>query len=156
VQSAIRYAELSQVKVIVSMGGPINKNIPQFRVPGPRLILGKRPPPTGKAERVIRAYLKSIKPNTVRTSGDVVEMWDLLTCVLQQAYLARWLTPYGNEELDVMKAVDKAASMPPGKSISGELPLYSAASHRSGLRSALLIQLVWLIHGEQDSCVSRS
>lgn len=117
VQSALLYGEISRVKVVVSMGGPINKNIPQFRVPGPRVILGKRPPPPGKAEKFVRAYLKSIKPDTVRTSGDVVEMWDFFTCVLQQAYFVRWLTPDANKDLDVMKVMDKVKSMPPGKSI---------------------------------------
>ncbi|KAJ4302893.1 hypothetical protein N0V90_001784 [Kalmusia sp. IMI 367209] len=113
VQSALLFAELSRIKVVVSMGGSINTNIPQNRVPGPRVILGKRPPPPGKAESIIRAYLRNIKPKTVRTSGDVMEMWDFLTCVLQQAYLSRWLTAEGKEELDVMKVLEKTKSMPP-------------------------------------------
>lgn len=101
------------------MGGPINKDMPQFRIPGPRVIMGKRPPPAGKAEKVIRAYLKNIKPNTVRTHGDVVEMWEFLTCVLQQAYLPRWLTAYTNGDLDVMNALDKGAPMTPGMFVYG-------------------------------------
>lgn len=115
VQSALLFGELSKVKVVASMGGSIDTNIPQCRVPGPRLILGKRPPPPGKAESIIRAYLKGVKRDTVRTSGDVMEMWNLVTCVLQQAYLARWLTSDGNDDLDVMKVMEKAESMPPSK-----------------------------------------
>jgi hypothetical protein len=115
VQSALLFAEQSKVKVVASMGGSIDANIPQCRVPGPRIILGKRPPPPGKAESIIRAYLKGIKKNTVRTSGDVIEMWNLVTCILQQAYLARWLVPVENADLDVMKVLEKAKSMPPSK-----------------------------------------
>lgn len=124
VQSALLFPDLSQIKVVASMGGSLNTDIPHCRIPGPRVILGKRPPPPGKAESIIRTYLKNIKPHTVRTSGDVMEMWNLLTCVLQQAYLARWLGA-GKEDLDVMKVLQRAQSMPP----------------------------IWLLHGEQDSVV---
>lgn len=117
VQSALLFGELSKIKVIATMGGSIDANIPQCRLPGPRLILGKRPPPPGKAESIIRTYLKGIKRETVRTSGDVVEMWNLVTCVLQQAYLARWLSPDGNEELDVIKVMKKTKSIPPSELI---------------------------------------
>jgi hypothetical protein len=115
VQSALLFPDLSQIKVVASMGGSLNTDIPHCRIPGPRVILGKRPPPPGKAESIIRTYLKNIKPQTVRTSGDVMEMWNLLTCVLQQAYLARWLGA-GKEDLDVMKVLQRAQSMPPSKS----------------------------------------
>ncbi|KAF2259659.1 putative polyketide synthase [Lojkania enalia] len=125
VQAALLFGELSRVKVVASMGGSIDTNIPQCRVPGPRIILGKKPPPPGKAESIIRTYLKGVKRDTVRTSGDVMEMWNLVTCVLQQAYLARWLTSDGNDDLDVMKVMEKAESMPP----------------------------MWLIHGHHDSVV---
>ncbi|KAF2439161.1 putative polyketide synthase [Karstenula rhodostoma CBS 690.94] len=125
VQSALLFGELSKIKVVASMGGSINTNIPQCRIPGPRLILGKRPPPPGKAESIIRGYLKGIQQDAVRTDGDVIEMWNLVTCVLQQAYLARWLNPDGKDELDVMKVMDETKSMPP----------------------------IWLVHGQQDSVV---
>jgi hypothetical protein len=115
VQSALLFGELSNLKVIATMGGSIDANIPQCRLPGPRLILGKRPPPPGKAESIIRTYLKGIKLETVRTNGDVVEMWNLVTCVLQQAYLARWLSADIDERLDVINVMKKAKSIPPSK-----------------------------------------
>lgn len=37
------------------------------------------------------------------------------TCVLQQAYLARWLGMKGAEELDIMKTLEKVEGMPPSK-----------------------------------------
>lgn len=118
VQSALLFPELSQIKFVASMGGSLNTDIPYCRIPSPRLILGKKPPPPAKAESIIRTYLKNIKPQTVRTSGNVVEMWDFVACVLQQAYLARWLKV--KEELDVMKVLERSKAMPPSKSISKE------------------------------------
>lgn len=133
VQSALLFPELSKIKLVASMGGSLNTDIPHCRIPGPRVILGKRPPPPGKAESIVRKYVKSIKPQTVRTSGNAVEMWDFLTCVLQQAYLARWLGAKGREELDVMKVLERAKAMPPSKymlgvtskKISSSLPIWS-------------------------------
>jgi len=37
--------------------------------------------------------------------------------VLQQAYLGRWLGAGGKEEVDVMKVLDRAETMPPSKQI---------------------------------------
>jgi pimeloyl-ACP methyl ester carboxylesterase len=117
VQSALLFPELSRIKVLASMGGSLNTNIPSCRIPRPRLILGKRPPPPAKAEAIVRSYVRNIKPGTVRTSGNVIEMWNFLTCVLQQAYLARWLGAKRNEKLDAMKVLEKADAMPPSKYI---------------------------------------
>lgn len=97
------------------MGGSLHTDIPYCRIPSPKVILGRRPPPPWKAERIIRTYVKKLEPGTVRTSGDAVEMWEFLTCVLQQAYLSRWLGAKGNEDLDVMKMLDKVDGMPPSK-----------------------------------------
>ncbi|CAF9919935.1 MAG: hypothetical protein ALECFALPRED_001378 [Alectoria fallacina] len=115
VQSALLFPELSQIKVLASMGGSLHTDIPDCRIPGPRVILGRKPPPPGKAESIVRTYLRNIKPQTVRTSGNVVDMWEFLTCVLQQAYLARWFGAMGKEELDVMKMLGRANAMPPSK-----------------------------------------
>ncbi|KAL9607327.1 MAG: hypothetical protein Q9167_007753, partial [Letrouitia subvulpina] len=111
VQSALLFPELSQIKLVAS--GSLNTDVPYCRIPGPRVILGKKPPPPRKAEIVVRDYVKNIKPQTVRTSGNVIEMWNFLTCVLQQAYLARWVGAQKQDELDVMKVLERAKSMPP-------------------------------------------
>ena len=96
------------------------------------MILGKRAPPPREAEHVVREYVRAVSPGAVRTEGDPVEMWGFLTCVLQQAYLPRWLRAQGGEEmekveeLDVMKGVEKVGGLPP----------------------------IWAVQGEQDSVVS--
>lgn len=67
-----------------------------------------------------------MKPGAIRTSGDPVEMWEFLTCVLQQAYLPRWLGMKGDERLDVVGNLERVEVMPP----------------------------IWIIQGMQDSVVS--
>ncbi|ROW06901.1 hypothetical protein VMCG_04173 [Cytospora schulzeri] len=125
VQSALLFPELSQIKVLISIAGSLYTNIPYFHIPSPKTILGKRAPAPYKAERIVRAYLNNMKPETIRTSGDAVEMWEFLTCVLQQAYLPRWLGIRlgGGNQADVMTNLEKVESMPP----------------------------IWVVHGNRDS-----
>ena len=124
-QSALLFPHISPIKVLISTAGSLNTDIPYYRIPGPKLILGKRPPPPWKAEGVVREYVRNMKPGAVRTSGDPVEMWEFLTCVLQQAYLPRWLGMRGNETLDAMAMVERVETMPP----------------------------IWVVQGQQDSVV---
>ncbi|KAK1141875.1 hypothetical protein N8T08_008388 [Aspergillus melleus] len=123
VQSSLLFPQLSQIKVILSIAGSLYTDIPHYKVPGPKLILGKRPPPPRKAEIIIREYTRNMKEGVIRTSGDAVEMWEFLTCVLQQAYLPRWLGLKADDKLDVMKMIEKVDSLPP----------------------------IWLVQGREDS-----
>lgn len=125
VQSSLLFPHISQIKVILSIAGSLYTDIPHYRVPGPKVILGKRPPPPRKAEMIIREYTRNMKEGVIRTSGDAVEMWEFLTCVLQQAYLPRWLGLKADDKLDVMKMLEKVDSMPP----------------------------IWLVQGREDSVV---
>lgn len=125
-QSILRFPKLAQIKFLITMGGTLNTNISRYRIPGPKTFLGKQAPPPPQAEKIVRTYVKNMKPGAVRTSGDAVEMWDFLTCVLQQAYLPRWLGIKGKDELDVMKNLEKAREFPP----------------------------VWVVQGTDDSVVS--
>lgn len=110
------------------MGSSLYTDIPHYRIPGPKIIMGKRPPPPYKAEAIVRNYIKNMKSGAVRTSGDAIEMWEFLTCVLQQAYLQRWLGGKGRDDWNIMKMLEKADKMPP----------------------------IWIIQGEQDSVVNAS
>ena len=114
-QSAVLFPELSKIKVIASMGGSLHTDIPYCRIPGPRLILGKKTPPPGKAENIVRTYVRNIKPSAVRTQGNVMEMRDFLTCVFQQAYLARWFRANWEEKIDVMTMLERVETLPPSK-----------------------------------------
>lgn len=114
-QSALLFPQLSQIKVLIFIAGSLYTDIPYFHIPSPKVILGNKAPVPYEAERIARAYVKNIKPGTIRKSGDAVEMWELLTCVLQQAYLPRWLRMRrgGNNQTDVMRNPEKVGEMPP-------------------------------------------
>ena len=136
VQSALLFHNSSRVQFVASMGGSLHTDLPQYRIAGPRTILGKRPPPSAQAERVVRTYVKNMGRNRVRTEGDVVEMWDFLACALQQAYLSRWMGTRDNDRLDVMKVLERAKAMPPSK----WCPFYSGRS--SCVTSLLTLHVV--------------
>ncbi|KAK5626219.1 hypothetical protein RRF57_001934 [Xylaria bambusicola] len=112
----------------MSSSAPIHANIPHFTIPGPRTIMGSRPPPSREAEKMIRTYLKAIKPGTIRAGSDPSEMWELLMCIMQQAYLPRLMRARIDKRLDVMENLDKVGKVPP----------------------------MWIIHGLQDSFVSKT
>ncbi|KAH8802446.1 putative polyketide synthase [Xylogone sp. PMI_703] len=141
VQSALVFPHLTQIKLIVSMGSPLYTNFPHYRIPSPRRILGKLPPPPWKAEKIVRSYIKNLQPGAIRTSGDAVEMWEFLTCVLQQAYLPRWLGSNGRDDWEIMELLAKADEFPPiwiiqGANDSVVLPICSTG-FVEGLKQSL-------------------
>ena len=125
VQSALLFPD-SNIKVIISASGPIHANVPHFTIPGPKTIMGSRPQPPRQTEATIRNYLKNMKPGAIRTGCEPGEMWELVICIMQQAYLPRLMGAKGNKWLDVMETLDRVKTMPP----------------------------IWAIHGQQDSFVS--
>lgn len=124
VQSALMFPH-SNIKVMISIAGPLNADVPHFKVPRPRTLMGSRPPPPRQAEATIRDYLKNMKPGAIRTGCEPSEMWELAMCVFQQAYLPRFFGVKGNPVLDLMATLDRVKTMPP----------------------------IWVIHGEQDTMV---
>ncbi|KAA8648031.1 alpha/beta hydrolase [Aspergillus tanneri] len=75
------------VKAVVSLYGPLYGNVPGLKMSRPRKILGSMPPPPRQAEaNNIRSYIQRTKV-AVRTHGDVLEMWGLFACILQQGRL---------------------------------------------------------------------
>jgi len=88
---------------------------------------------------MVRSYVKGLEKGAVRTKGDVVEMWEFLTCVLQQAYLPRWLGR-GRDDWNVMKLLEVVDEVPPIWVVQGE--------QDSVVRGSLEIQvLIWLTDG---------
>jgi hypothetical protein len=88
--------------------------------------MGSRPPPPRQAEAIIRTYIKSMKPEAVRTGCDPSDMWELVLCIIQQGWLPRLMGAKADERLDIMAVLDDIETMPP----------------------------IWVIHGEQDSIVN--
>lgn len=79
-QSAVLFSHILNIKAVISISGPLDNRVNAV-VPGPRIILGMRPPPPRQAEALIREYMRRNKPGTVRTAGDPAEMWPLLLSI---------------------------------------------------------------------------
>ncbi|KAI1333950.1 putative polyketide synthase [Xylariaceae sp. FL0016] len=114
----------ADVKAVLSLYGPMDDSVPELKMARPRKILGSWPPPPRQAEATIRSYIQRTR-GTVRTDGDPVEMWELVTCILQQGRLPRMMSQRPDPRLDVILAITKRKTLPP----------------------------IWLIHGENDSIV---
>lgn len=121
--SAVDHPEVA-VKAVVTLYAPLYNDLPEVKLSRPRMILGSWPPPPRQAEAKIRAYVQRTK-GTVRTSGEVMEMWDLVACIVQQGRLPRMMNARPDPRLDIIATIKKK-TLPP----------------------------IWVIHGEQDSVVS--
>ncbi|KAK8017707.1 hypothetical protein PG993_014033 [Apiospora rasikravindrae] len=123
VQSALLFPAESRIRAVISSSAPLHADIPQFTIPQPRTIMGSRAPPARQAERVIRSYLGTMKPGAVKVGCDPSEMWEMVMCIMQQAWLPRLMSAKTDRRLDVMENLAKAGEVPP----------------------------MWIIHGLQDS-----
>lgn len=121
--SALDHPEAA-VKAVVTLYAPLYHDVPELKLSRPRMILGSWPPPPRQAEAKIRAYVQRTK-GTVRTSGEVMEMWDLVACIVQQGRLPRMVNSRPDPRLDAIATIERRG-LPP----------------------------IWAVHGEQDSVVS--
>ncbi|KAI5468188.1 hypothetical protein BGZ63DRAFT_419816 [Mariannaea sp. PMI_226] len=110
------------IKAVVSLYGPLYSNVPELKMTRPRKILGSLPPPPREAEANIRTYLQRTK-GTIRTQGDVMEMWGLVACILQQGRLPRMVNQKPDARLDPTTRIEKSKICPP----------------------------IWILHGTDDS-----
>ncbi|KAL4939384.1 Alpha/Beta hydrolase protein [Aspergillus oleicola] len=79
-----------KIRAVISISAPLDATAPEYKVPRPRVFMGQRPPPPREAVAKIRAYIKGIPEGSIRTGCEPTsEMWELLLCVAQQAYLPR-------------------------------------------------------------------
>lgn len=112
------------VRAVLSLYGPLYYDVPELRTARPRPILGVMPPPPRQAERIIRTYVQRTK-GTVRTAGDVLEMWGLVACILQQGRLPRMMMARHDPRLDALAVIERRKWCPP----------------------------IWVVHAESDSVV---
>ncbi|KAH6649116.1 putative polyketide synthase [Truncatella angustata] len=124
--SALERPEVA-VKAVLSLYGPLDDSVPELKISRPRMILGSWPPPPRRAEATIRSYVQKTR-GKVRTDGDPTEMWELVTCILQQGRLPRMMNQRPDPRLDVIATIKKNGILPP----------------------------IWMIHGENDSVVPTS
>lgn len=82
------------IAAIISISAPLDATGPEYTIPRPRKFMGTQPPPPRQALAKIRAYINGISKGTIRTGCDPkIEMWELLLCIAQQAYLPRLFGP---------------------------------------------------------------
>lgn len=124
------------IRVVISISAPLDTNAPELRIPRPRTFIGTRPPPPREAEARIRAYIKNILPGAIRTeSKPTAEMWELVLCVSQQAYLPRLFGVKGSGQ--------KAA-------LSGIMESLEKWKEERGKG----LPALWIVHGSGDTMVS--
>ncbi|KAL9618289.1 MAG: hypothetical protein Q9160_007000 [Pyrenula sp. 1 TL-2023] len=79
-----------RIRAVISISAPLDATAKEYKVPRPRVFMGRSPPPPRQALAKIRAYIKRIEPGSIRTGCEPTpEMWELLLCIAQQAYLPR-------------------------------------------------------------------
>ena len=84
-QMALLFSAKVDVKAVMSVCAPLNDPSSGTLVPkGPRRILGSWPPAPRQAEALIRDYIRGVKPGTVRTEGDPVDMWPMLLSIARE------------------------------------------------------------------------
>ena len=82
--------ERLRIRAVISISAPLDATAPEYKVPRPRVFMGRSPPPPRQALAKIRAYIKAIPPGSIRTGGEpTADMWELLLCIAQQAFLPR-------------------------------------------------------------------
>lgn len=83
--------ERLQIRAVISISAPLDATAPEYKVPRPRVFMGRRPPPPRQALAKIRAYIKGIPPQgRIRTGCEpTADMWELLLCIAKQAFLPR-------------------------------------------------------------------
>lgn len=118
-----------RITALLSISAPLDTSDSDFTVPRPRTILGITPPPPRQALAKIRNYIKKMPPGKVRTASEPTpDIWELLLCVVQQAYLPRLLNLQGNMNmLSLMQTLED-------EPVKADVP-------------------IWVIHGANDTLV---
>lgn len=81
-----------QIKAVISISAPLDATAPEYKIPRPRVFMGRSPPPPREALGKIRAYIKGMPRGSIRTGCEPTsDMWELLLCIAQQAHLPRLL-----------------------------------------------------------------
>lgn len=91
--------EQVRIRAVISTSAPLDATAPEYKVPRPRVFMGRSPPPPRQALAKIRAYIKGIPQGSIRTGCEPTpDMWELLLCIAQQALLPRLFGMGAGEE----------------------------------------------------------
>ena len=123
--------EQVRIRAVVSISAPLDVTAIEYRVPRPRVFMGRRPPPPRDALAKIRAYVKGIPQGSIRTGCEpTADMWELLLCILQQAILHRLFGTGVGEEHSALEGIMETL-------VGGDRKMVP----------------VWLVHGTDDTMV---
>ena len=82
--------EQVRIRAVISISAPLDLTAVDYKVPQPRVFMGRRPPPPRQALAKIRDYIKGIPQGSIRTGCEpTADMWELALCIAQQAWLPR-------------------------------------------------------------------
>ncbi|KAH8659904.1 Alpha/Beta hydrolase protein [Xylariales sp. PMI_506] len=122
-------AERIRIRAAISISAPLDATAPEYKVPRPRTFMGRSPPPPRQALAKIRAYIKGIPQGSVRTGCEPTsDMWELLLCIVQQAYLSRLFGMGAGESKPTLEGIMETLE-------KGEKSMVP----------------VWIVHGTADS-----
>ena len=123
--------EKAKIRAVISISAPLDVTTLDIRVPRPRVFMGMRPPPPRQALAKIRAYIKNIRPGSVRTGCEpTADMWELLLCILQQALLPRLFGMGVGERSSALEGIMETLDRRDEKMVP-----------------------VWIVHGTNDTMV---
>lgn len=124
--------EQVRIRAVISISAPLDATAPEYKVPRPRVFMGRSPPPPRQALAKIRAYIKGIPQGSIRTGCEPTpDMWELLLCIAQQALLPR---------LFGMGAGEKGR------------PTLESIMETLDRRDKKMVP-VWIVHGTNDTMV---
>ncbi|KAL4900999.1 hypothetical protein BDW74DRAFT_89610 [Aspergillus multicolor] len=120
-----------EIRAVISISAPLDATAPEYKVPRPRIFMGRRPPPPKEALGRIRAYMKNIPRGSIRTGCEPTsDMWELLLCIAQQALLPRLFGKRSSEGKPVIEGLMDTLD-------------------KGGCNMAP----VWIVHGTNDTMV---
>lgn len=120
-----------QIKAVISVSAPLDATAPEYKVPRPRVFMGRSPPPPRQALAKIRGYIRGIPPQSIRTGCEPTsDMWELLLCIAQQALLPRLF----------------------GRGAGGDAPALEGLMETLDRKDKTMIP-VWVVHGLDDTMV---
>lgn len=132
------------IRAVISIAAPLDATAPEYRVPRPRVFMGRRPPPPRLALATIRSYIQNMAPDSIRTGCEPTsELWELLLCIVQQALLPRLFGSDGSGTGETTSALES---------------LMDTLGDKRGLNGQQMTMMVpvWLVHGTEDTLVSAS
>lgn len=119
------------IRAVISISAPLDATAPEYKIPRPRVFMGRRPPAPRQALAKIRAYIRGIPPGSIRTGCEPTsDMWELLLCIAQQALLPRLFGTGGGSGTSSLESLMETLE-------KGDREMVP----------------VWIVHGENDTMV---